>query len=241
MGKSKNTIRNIIFLICFSIGLIAVLQIRSIKENTIFFNRETIRDMEIQIEMENTEMQKLDEYRDRKRAELSELEAVENPQNLWEIMEKQNQYAKSLLGKTSFRGPGLKVEIRDSDIDILPTQNPNDFIVHDQDVLRIVNDLKSSGAEVISINNQIYHLGTEVKCSGATITVNGKTFAQPFIIRAIGNADILEAAIKSKDSYAYTISTLYGIRIDTSREDEIFIHSTMKNKQIDYLKEATKE
>lgn len=235
--QTRRNIRNMLFLISFFVGLILVFQFRTAKENTIFFNRENIRDMEIQLEMESKEVERLGDYAKRKQAELVELLAIKSPENVFELLMKQKQHAKSLVGKTSFRGPGLRIEISDSDMDILPSQNPNDYIVHDQDVLRIINDLKSSGAEVISINNQMYHIGTEVKCSGATITVNGKTFAQPFIIRAIGDADILDAAIKSRDSYAYVISELFGIRIQTYKEDEIFIHASIKEQPINFLKE----
>lgn len=241
MNAFGNMKRNILLSIGFLIGVTAVLQIKSIQDNTVFYSRETIRSLELEIALELSELQKSEDYLQRKKQELQELSDAENPRNLFEILERQNILASALAGKKNFAGQGLKVEIRDSDSDILPGQNPNDFIVHDQDVLRIVNDLKAAGAEVISVNNQIYRLGTEIKCSGPTITINGKTFGQPFIIRAIGNPDMLEAAIKSKDSYSYMISSLFGIRILTTKEENLFIHGSQKDHKFSYLEEATEE
>lgn len=240
MGTLRNRRRNFLILASFVIGVALMLQFRSLKDSTVFYSRETIRELELELALEESEAQKQDDYLLRKQEELLELSRAKDEKNLQAILEKQHLLMRASAGRTNFEGTGIKIEIRDSDIDILPGQNPNDYIVHDQDVLRMVNDLKTAGAEVISINNQIYTLGTEIKCSGPTITINGKTFGQPFVIRAIGDPETLEAAIKSKESYSYMISSLFGIKINTSKEDSIFIHGSMRQ-DLTYLEEATEE
>lgn len=228
-------------LVCFLIGVGLMLQIRSFQNSTVFYSRESIRELELELALEASEEQKREDYLKRKRVELLELNLAKDEKNLQAILERQHLLMKASVGKLNFQGTGIKVEIRDSNIDILPGQNPNDYVVHDQDILRIVNDLKSSGAEVLSINDQIYAIGTEIKCSGPTITINGKTFGQPFIIRAIGDPDILEAAVKSKEAYSYMISSVFGIQITTTKEEKISIHGDRRNKKIIYLEEATEE
>ncbi|MDO5061824.1 MAG: DUF881 domain-containing protein [Peptostreptococcaceae bacterium] len=240
MGTLRNRRRNFLILASFVIGVVLMLQFRSLKDSTVFYSRETIRELELELALEESEAQKQDDYLLRKQEELLELSRAKDEKNLQAILEKQHLLMRASAGRTNFEGMGIRIEIRDSDIDILPGQNPNDYIVHDQDVLRMVNDLKTAGAEVISINNQIYTLGTEIKCSGPTITINGKTFGQPFVIRAIGDPEPLEAAIKSKESYSYMISSLFGIKIDTSKEERIFIHGSMEGDLI-YLEEANEE
>ncbi len=237
MGKQNKT-RNILLLIGVVVGFVVTLQYKSLQNSTIFFNTATLRELELQIEMEANEVQRLNEYQERKQMELEELSQAESKGNILELLEKQRIHAKALLGRTSFYGSGVKVKVQDSDQDILPTQNPNDFLVHDQDILRIVNDLKVAGAEVISINDQIYKRDSEIKCSGPTITINGKTFGQPFIIRAIGDADTLEAAIKSKDSYSYMLTSLFGIRIESEKEESIVIYSSKRYSKITYMEEV---
>lgn len=240
MGTLRNRRRNFLILASFVIGVVLMLQFRSLKDSTVFYSRETIRELELELALEESEAQKQDDYLLRKQEELLELSRAKDEKNLQAILEKQHLLMRASAGRTNFEGMGIRIEIRDSDIDILPGQNPNDYIVHDQDVLRMVNDLKTAGAEVISINNQIYTLGTEIKCSGPTITINGKTFGQPFVIRAIGDPEPLEAAIKSKESYSYMISSLFGIKIDTSKEERIFIHGSMEG-DLTYLEEANEE
>ena len=149
MDQSKNRTRNLILLIGVLVGFVVMLQIKSIKNSTIFFNTATLRELELQIAMESSEVEKLQDYIERKRLELDELSRAESKENILELLEKQRIQAKALLGRTTFTGSGLRVEVKDSDMEILPTQNPNDFLVHDQDILRIVNDLKNAGAEVM--------------------------------------------------------------------------------------------
>lgn len=238
MYNSKNKMKNVLFLLCFIIGVGVALQVKATKNDTVFYSKESIKELELQVLMEQTEVQRLEEFLQRKNQEYSQLAAVEEKGALLGLLDKQREMAMSMMGFSSFQGEGLKIEIRDSDADLMPNQNPNDFIVHDQDVLRIINDLKVGGAEVLSVNNQIYKSNSEIKCSGPTITINGKTFGQPFVIRAIGDTDTMEAAIKSKDSYSYMIGSVFGIRIDTYREDNIQIVGTKTYKEFLYMEEA---
>ena len=237
--KKARIFKNTVFIIFFIVGFVTVLQLKSGKDSNVFFSREGLRNLELQLLMETSEIERLEEYLRRKNKELAEVSAMENNQNIFDILSGQRRYAMSANGYTGFKGPGIKIIVQDSDVEILPTQNPNDFVVHDQDVLNIINDLKIAEAEAISINNQIVMADSSIKCSGATITINDKTYGQPFVIRAIGNPQQLEAAVKSKDSYAFIISSLYGIRITAQQKDSIEIAGYKTNKNNIYLREAT--
>lgn len=236
-NKISRRNRNTSFVIFFVIGIILMLQLKSEKDSNIFLNRENLRDMELQLMLESNEADRLDEYLQRKVQELEEVQSVENDVNLKNMMEKQKNYARILGGYTNYKGPGIQVEIWDSDVEILPTQNPNDYVVHDQDMLNIINDLKVAGAEAVSVNNQILRADSVIKCSGATITVDDRTFGQPFVIRAIGEIHQLEAALKAKDSYAFMIESLYGIRIKITAQESIDIMGGQASRNYSYLKE----
>ena len=69
------------------------------------------------------------------------------------------------------------------------------MLVHDQDLRELVNELKNSGAEAISINGQRIITNTAITCSGAVITINGVRLSSPFEIRAIGNTASLKGGI----------------------------------------------
>lgn len=66
-------------------------------------------------------------------------------------------------------------------------------MVHDEDLRRIINEMKNSGAEAISINDQRIVATTAIVCSGAVATVNGVKLNSPFEIKAIGNKASLSA------------------------------------------------
>lgn len=46
-------------------------------------------------------------------------------------------------------------------------------LVHDMDIMQVINDIKNSGAEAISINGQRVVDKTEIYCSGAFLRING--------------------------------------------------------------------
>lgn len=140
-----------------------------------------------------------------------------------ELLAKNNSYEKMLsdgtgasgrLGKESLRykfqaglipaeGEGVEVTLRDS-----PRRPPadadqflqQDYIVHDQDLRGIVNELAANGAEVISIkdsdNNQRVIANTGIRCVGGSIQVNGVPMTPPFTVVAIGPPNTMENALK---------------------------------------------
>lgn len=230
---------NILVIITFCLGLAMAIQIKSISDRSAFISPETVRDLEAQINIEKNEITNLEDYLERKSLELANF--IENPEseNIIELINLQKLDYEKTLGKHQLVGPGITVYIRDSDADVKAGQNPNELIVHDQDVVRILNDLKVAGAEAISINGQRYISTSEIKCSGATITINGKTYGQPFIIKAIGDPVVLEAGIKSIDSYSYMLSNIYSIKIDAIISEETIIPKFIGNSKNIYL--STKE
>ncbi len=240
--KSEITKRiNILLLITFVFGICLSIQLKTLSNKTAFINIEGVNEMEMQVKIENAEINNLNDYLNRKNNELLEYKSNGKSSDIIKIMESQIENYKKINAQYDLIGSGVVVEIRDSDNPIKPGENPNDFLVHDQDLLRIINDLKISGAEAISLNGQRYMGFSEIKCSGPTVTINGKTYGQPFIIKAIGDPTDLEAAIKSIDSYSYILNNIYGIRIDVKMSEEVKILKYGKTKQYNYLKEIVED
>lgn len=102
-----------------------------------------------------------------------------------------------LLGVIPAKGTGIKVTMEDSDYD--PSiQNPNDYIVHESHVLRVVNELKIAGAQGVAINGQRVNSNSYIKCTGPVIMIDGRTFPAPFTIEAIGDPKVLSPALHLK-------------------------------------------
>ena len=75
------------------------------------------------------------------------------------------------------KGPGVTVEMNDAQKPVGSGQDPNLFIIHDDDILAVVNELFAAGAEAMCINGQRVVATTEVRCVGPVIMVNGNRVA----------------------------------------------------------------
>ncbi len=92
-----------------------------------------------------------------------------------------------LAGSTDVEGEGVEIVLDDSNLARSANENPNLYIIHDEDLLRVLNELCAAGAEAISINDQRIVATTEVRCAGPTVSVNNVRSAPPYVIKAIGN------------------------------------------------------
>ena len=98
-----------------------------------------------------------------------------------------------MLGLTEVTGNGLIITINDNqDISLNSWfADPNLLVVHDTDLMRVVNELKNAGAEAISINEQRLVTTSAIECDGNIIKVNGEKIGAPFTIKAIGLPEVL--------------------------------------------------
>ena len=96
-----------------------------------------------------------------------------------------------MIGLTEVTGSGIILTIADSEIDSNSVLDVSDLLIHDLDLLKVINELKNAGAEAISINNQRIILTTPIICGGNTININGERIGSPFEIKAIGSPEAL--------------------------------------------------
>lgn len=96
-----------------------------------------------------------------------------------------------MIGLDEVTGSGVIITVADSDIDQNSVLDSSDLLVHDKDILKIVNELKNAGAEAISINGQRVVLTTSIVCGGNIININGEKIGSPFEIKAIGLPETL--------------------------------------------------
>jgi uncharacterized protein YlxW (UPF0749 family) len=64
-------------------------------------------------------------------------------------------------------------------------------LIHDGDLLKVVNELFASDAEGVSVNGQRIHAGSWIRCAGPTILVDSVKIAAPYVISAVGNPETL--------------------------------------------------
>lgn len=130
------------------------------------------------------------------RAEKTKLEnAMASQTSSTKALNDSLQEMKILAGLTDLEGPGIRVELKDSK---KPASGifPADLIIHDIDVLKVVNELWNAGSEAITVNNHRVVGGTSFRCVGSVILVDDVKIASPVIIRAIGDPDTLKGALE---------------------------------------------
>ena len=227
--KTKQTL---IMLSAFIVGILMSMYVKSMNSDNVYINLEQKREIEDEIDDVKFEIEKLKNSKIEYEKNLKAYEEVYNYGNksLEELMNDELKYLKEISGYSEIIGSGVVITIKDSDRELNSRENTNDLLVHDIDILRIINDLKQAGAKGISINDERVLPTSEVKCSGATITVNQTTYGQPFIIKAIGDVNSLTASINSPESYASLLKDVYGIYINIQEKENIVVNFYEKNK-----------
>ncbi|WP_445479583.1 DUF881 domain-containing protein [Lysinibacillus irui] len=99
-----------------------------------------------------------------------------------------------LLGELKSEGKGIRITLQDGDYDP-KTLNPNDYIVHESHVFKLMNELKISGAQAIAINGQRVMANSYIRCNGPVITIDGTQHPAPFVIEAVGDSETLMASL----------------------------------------------
>jgi len=127
------------------------------------------------------------------------------------------QKANVLSGLVALTGPGVIITLRDSE---KKRPNPAEFspeeyqellkayLIHDQDIQAVLNELRAAGAEAIAVNNQRVTATTAVRCNGPTVLVNNIPTNPPVRITAIGDSDTLLNGLKMPGGVqeAYTLT-----------------------------------
>jgi len=156
-------------------------------------------------------------------------EAYENLDKLEDVLEEKRKLATSndstslklqeelrtlnaLIGTIDVSGEGVIITLADNSNVTNQTigifDNISNYLIHDSDLIMLVNELKNAGAEAISINDERIINTTSITCDGTVVLVNGKKLSSPFTIKAIGSQATIIGAIQRtggllEELYAY--------------------------------------
>lgn len=130
------------------------------------------------------------------------------------------------LGLTDVVGQGVIVKLDDSKTIssslFANFDDLNKYVIHDSDILEIVNELKNAGAEAISVNGQRVVTNTVIECDGTVIKVNGVKIGAPFEIKAIGMKETL-LNIKRLGGYLWNLENRFRLDVSCNSSDNISI------------------
>lgn len=143
-------------------------------------------------------------------------------------MEQENNYqladewdkVKLTAGLSDVKGPGITIKLDDA-----PAREPGMdvrwLVIHDQDIKIILNELKKAGAQAIAINGERVEPMSEQVCAGPTILINGNRYPVPYVIKAIGDPDILYDNVSKCDRLGEMMD--FKIRVDIAKSNDIII------------------
>lgn len=144
-------------------------------------------------------------------------------QNDTALKEKEQEITEGnkIIGLTEVTGQGIIVTLSDSKKDASSSLDPSSLLVHDTDVLSVINELKNAGAEAISINDQRIIPTTGIICGGNIIDINGEKVGAPFEIKAIGLPEQL-AALDRPGGYLELLRS-YSVEATLEKSNNITI------------------
>lgn len=145
-----------------------------------------------------------------------------------------------MAGATDVTGPGIEVVLDDSNIAKKTRENPNLYIIHDEDLMRVLNELRAAGAEAISINDQRIVAMSEIRCAGPTVSVNNVRSAPPYVIKVIGQPETLMSALRIRGGVVETFE-FWGIQVKMKKEEKVFIKALKMPRIHEYAKSVEQE
>lgn len=186
--KDKKKISIILGLMCFALTLGICIQLKTVKGSNFVISK-NYEENNLRAEVLKYKEKYDNKYRELEKAE-KELEkerqsSTENNSSL-EQKEEAIKQGNKMIGMTEVTGSGVIVTLSDSKKDASTALNASDLLVHDVDVLSVINELKNAGAEAISINDQRLVPTSSIVCGGNIIEINGEKTGAPFEIKAIG-------------------------------------------------------
>ena len=102
------------------------------------------------------------------------------------------------------------------------SDDPDDLVVHQQDVQAVVNALWAGGAEAMTLMGQRIVSTSAVRCVGNTVILHGRVYGPPFVVTAVGDPDALRDSLQDDPgvqlfrSYVDRFGLGYSVRTQRS-------------------------
>ncbi len=236
MGKKDNS-TIALTLICLILGFMLAINFRTQQdvEQTVGVRETELRSKVIELVTQNQNLER----------HINELEGLLNQYRInaisgdssAQILTTELEKMKVMAGFTDVTGQGVVVTINDSKKDRNQNEDPNLFIVHDEDLLNVVNVLWAAGAEAISINGHRLVSFSEISCAGPVILVNQTRLAPPYVVNAIGNKNNLVASLNMRGGIVERLK-FWGIEVEVEAKDSILIQSYKGKSEFQYISKA---
>ena len=231
--KEKVTLSISIGLVALILTMIIFTQFKTV-EKTDITAIETMRETELRDELATwkTKYEEVETKLEERKQKIEEYkQELDNNENAMQLLQSEVVEAEEYLGFTELQGEGIVVTLKDNE----------DANIEYWDLLFLVHELVSAGAEAISINDERVVATTEiVPVNGTIIFVNSKKIAGPYTVRAIGEKKYLESALTIKGGYLDERKIQYNKDVEYTLEDNIIIPAYTGKMNFEYAEKNDK-
>ena len=231
--KEKVTLSISIGLVALILTMIIFTQFKTV-EKTDITAIETMRETELRDELATwkTKYEEVETKLEERKQKIEEYkQELDNNENAMQLLQSEVVEAEEYLGFTELQGEGIVVTLKDNE----------DANIEYWDLLFLVNELVSAGAEAISINDERVVATTEiVPVNGTIIFVNSKKIAGPYTVRAIGEKKYLESALTIKGGYLDERKIQYNKDVEYTLEDNIIRPAYTEKMNFEYAEKNDK-
>ena len=240
-----NEAKIFVFIASIIIGILIALNISfSREEKQIFLNSKDYQNAYVYRNQLINDISNLNEIKTNYNRKLSKYNVNEQDnQKIVEEVKTELEENKTNAGFVDMEGPGLSIMMEDASRDFEDdNQNPIERhlkLIHNTDMIQVVNDLLNAGAEAISINGHRVISSSSIFCNGLFLRINGVQIGTPFYIKVIGNKEVIKNYILSEKSYVKSL-ILRGIKIEIEEKDNIVVpafYGKTENKFIKTIKD----
>jgi uncharacterized protein YlxW (UPF0749 family) len=103
------------------------------------------------------------------------------------------------VGLLPLTGPGVTVALSDAPQEGNEEANPDDLVVHQQDLQAVINAMWRGGALGIQVMDQRLINTSAVRCVGNTLILQGRVYSPPFVVTAVGDQAQIERELDQDD------------------------------------------
>jgi uncharacterized protein YlxW (UPF0749 family) len=158
------------------------------------------------------------------RAAIGELEAAgEGGAAVTRDLNQQLEQARIAAGLVALQGPGLVIQLKDSQVPVPPDGSERDYLVSGQDVLSVVEELWLAGAEGVAVNGERVAATTAIVDIGGSVLVNSAYIVPPYQVAAIGPDDMFDKLTGSPGfiDFIRARSETFGIDVGYAEQDAV--------------------
>lgn len=220
----------VIFIVCIVLVSVMLMQFRTV-EQTDITEIESMRESELRVALAQwkTKYEEVHTQLEDVNKRIEEYDkTIEDNEAASELIDEELKESNILVGKTDVYGEGVVITLSSTDT----------FQIYSQILLELVNELRYSGAEAISIN-EVRILPTTEIVDLTSISVNQQRVQEPYIIKAIGDSEYIYSILNLKGSGFVDIYAKQGLNVSVEKNKKVEIPKYNGEFEINYMKDTT--